>query len=168
MVSNIIYKFYKLGVKLASHLGIYGLRQREYLTICNHLISKMKKSKRLQKHIAVADLGCGHGCFVSILSKFYDVVGLDVKHYKLWARKRGEFIVGDARQLPFRSRSLDVILTLSLLEHINEWDLVIREIFRVLKPKGLYILQLPNLKHFIEPHTKAPLLFLMPDSIKKS
>jgi ubiquinone/menaquinone biosynthesis C-methylase UbiE len=55
----------------------------------------------------------------------------------------------------------------SLLEHVVKPEAVVREATRVLKKKGIVIVQLPNLQWFIEPHTKWPLLGLMPNSIRE-
>lgn len=49
----------------------------------------------------------------------------------------------DIRQIPFANNTFDVVMCNHVLEHITELDQAIDEIFRVLKPGGWAILQVP-------------------------
>lgn len=60
------------------------------------------------------------------------------------ARYKAGFVRGDARRIPVRNGSVDVVLCLELLEHVASPETVISEIARVLKPNGLLILTTPN------------------------
>lgn len=58
-----------------------------------------------------------------------------------------EFIVGDAIRLPFAESTFDAAFHIAVLDHIKEWRRVIAEVFRVLKPGGVYSFEdvlLPN------------------------
>ena len=46
--------------------------------------------------------------------------------------------------LPFRDRSFDVVMSFDVFEHIADSDGHLREVVRVLKPGGSYVLQTPN------------------------
>ena len=46
--------------------------------------------------------------------------------------------------LPFRDRSFDVVMSFDVFEHIPDSDAHLREVVRVLKPGGSYVLQTPN------------------------
>ncbi len=46
--------------------------------------------------------------------------------------------------LPFRDRSFDVVMSFDVFEHISDSDAHLREVARVLKPGGSYVLQTPN------------------------
>jgi SAM-dependent methyltransferase len=52
--------------------------------------------------------------------------------------------------------------SLSLLEHLENPAKCVQELYRVLRQGGVAIIQLPNLQYLFEPHTKLPLLGLMP------
>jgi ubiquinone/menaquinone biosynthesis C-methylase UbiE len=54
------------------------------------------------------------------------------------------------------------LFSLSLLEHLEKPAECVQELYRVLKQGGVAIIQLPNLQYLFEPHTKLPLLCLMP------
>jgi len=49
----------------------------------------------------------------------------------------------DIRSLPYRDNSFDAVFCLSLLEHMNEIDRAVGELFRVLKPYGQAVLGYP-------------------------
>jgi SAM-dependent methyltransferase len=56
--------------------------------------------------------------------------------------------------------------SLSLLEHLGNPAECVQELYRVLKQGGVAIIQLPNLQYLFEPHTKLPLLGLMPKRVQ--
>lgn len=63
-------------------------------------------------------------------------------------------VKGDALLLPFTSKSLDVIISAELLEHLQDEDksAFFKECHRVLKPDGTLIISTPNADYF-EGHT---------------
>jgi len=48
-----------------------------------------------------------------------------------------EYLLADVRYLPIRSNSVNFIYALSPLEHVERWDLVVREAFKALRSLGL-------------------------------
>jgi SAM-dependent methyltransferase len=46
-------------------------------------------------------------------------------------------IKGDVRQLPFKDESISAILSITAFEHVNNFDVALREMYRVLKPGGI-------------------------------
>lgn len=57
-------------------------------------------------------------------------------------------VVGDAVQLPFRSRSFDRVHSSHVLEHFprQQWQFVLHEWLRVVADRGQIWLQLPNIE----------------------
>ena len=51
---------------------------------------------------------------------------------------------GDVRTLPFRDGSFDAIYSMGTVEHFDDTDGALREIFRVLRPGGTAIIGVPN------------------------
>lgn len=52
-------------------------------------------------------------------------------------------VVGDGKKLPFKNNSFDVVLIESVLEHIDEPEIVIKEGYRVLKKGGKIYISIP-------------------------
>ncbi len=60
------------------------------------------------------------------------------------ARERGlEVIRADARCLPVRSASIDLVVAFDILEHFDEDHFAAQEIFRVLRPGGTALIAVP-------------------------
>jgi len=53
-------------------------------------------------------------------------------------------IRGDLFCLPFKECSFNIIVSMSVIEHLADPKRVFREFSRVLKPKGIVVLQTPN------------------------
>lgn len=101
------------------------------------------------------DIGCSWGRWcVAAAGAGFQPVGLDVHIDALAAANRvskqlqaaTDFICGDADILPVQSRSIDLVFSYSVLQHIEKARVrqAFREIARVLKPNGRCVIQLPN------------------------
>jgi 2-polyprenyl-3-methyl-5-hydroxy-6-metoxy-1,4-benzoquinol methylase/uncharacterized protein YbaR (Trm112 family) len=101
------------------------------------------------------DLGCNWGRWtVSAARKGYRVIGIDpdlgaVLAARKVARQLGvsaEFVVGDARYLPFADGSFDTVFSYSVLQHLSKCnvELTLREVDRVLDRTGKVVIQMPN------------------------
>ena len=114
----------------------------------------LKIAKRIEKHVSLAkfkskalDLGCGEGWLSEILKKKgHYVVGLDTDPLKLkLAKKNCDEIVRYKikNHLPFKNSYFDFILCSDLLEHLENPEIIIKEISRVLKSKGEALIKVP-------------------------
>ena len=163
-------RIYVLGCKLAERFGFYEARYKNYAIFISRLLVRLIYHNRSNK-LYVIDLGCGSGLFSKYFRKLATVVGIDIRYYSQWmiyeTNPSNLFILADARRLPLRSNSINVVFALSLLEHVEGWKRIMAETFRVLKQGGILIIQLPNLKYIVEPHTKFPLLSLFPKFLKR-
>lgn len=101
------------------------------------------------------DIGCSWGRWsIAAAKKGYRTVGIDpslgaVLVASQVSRQLGldcQFIVGDARHLPFASGSLETIFSYSVLQHFSKEDArrAIEEIGRVTKALGTALVQMPN------------------------
>jgi 2-polyprenyl-3-methyl-5-hydroxy-6-metoxy-1,4-benzoquinol methylase len=103
----------------------------------------------------VVDVGCSWGRWsVAAARAGYFPVGLDVHIDALAAATRVSRqlgvetaqVCGDVEVLPFRSGSVDVVFSYSVLQHIERLKVMrfFEEVARVLKPGALCLVQLPN------------------------
>jgi len=160
---------YRLGVILASRLGMYRVRYTVYIAVVSRLLGLLK---HWESGVTV-DLGSGVGFVARMVSKVSEapVVAVDVRRYDKWNSSGGggvDYLQADVRYLPLKSGGVYFVYALSLLEHVEGWEVVIKEVFRILRSPGLFIIQLPNLTYFVEPHTKFPLLGLMPGLLRRA
>lgn len=96
------------------------------------------------------DLGCGFGEFGGVFFDEPADVGLDIKRVDLRiVRERGPYrhlVQADAGRLPFRDGAFASVLSVSVLEHVDEVQRVIAEVWRVLRPSGVFVFTTPSPK----------------------
>jgi SAM-dependent methyltransferase len=98
--------------------------------------------------LLLLDAGCGTGGTTIELRRFGEVVGVDLAWEALCpARDRGlhELARGSIEQLPFRDGSFDVATSFEVVYHLDVGSDIgaLREIRRVLRPGGLFLLRVP-------------------------
>jgi SAM-dependent methyltransferase len=103
----------------------------------------------------LADLGCGWGRWcIAAARAGLSPIGVDVHIDAVAAAARiarqlradAAFACADAECLPLAPDSIDVVFSYSVLQHLDKEKAgrVIREAARVLRPRGICLLQLPN------------------------
>jgi SAM-dependent methyltransferase len=97
----------------------------------------------------VLDLGCGSGVFTRLLQeRGIHAVGLDISQALADVGKRKypglNFIAGDCEFLPICSGTLDGVLVSGLVHHLPDPSQCAREVYRVLKPGGVFVAFDPN------------------------
>lgn len=94
----------------------------------------------------IIDIGCGFGEFAVAYAEEPIDMGIDLCARDLYtATKTGKYknvTWADARDLPFMDNSYGSIFSISTLEHIENSDKVLSELYRVLKPGGILFLTL--------------------------
>ena len=127
----------------------------------------------------VLDLGCGNGCYTQELARRAAYVcGVDIQfsHLKSF-RQPIQRIQAAGENLPFASKSFDVVTMIEVLEHTRSDEQTLEECFRVLKPGGLLVLFVPNKLYPFESHPchignfsigrNIPLLSWFPESLRR-
>lgn len=96
------------------------------------------------------DLGCGTGFIIDLARDLFDSIdGVDITQAMLERVDTSGGHITLHRQpcesLPFEDASFDAATAYSFLDHLEDYSLVLREAFRVLRPGGvLYADLLPN------------------------
>jgi SAM-dependent methyltransferase len=96
----------------------------------------------------VLDVGSGTGSNLRMLRDlgFANVVGLDNSEEAIrFCAEKGLAPVryGDVCAMPFDSDSFDLVLATDVIEHVDEDNLALREVARVLRPGGKAIITVP-------------------------
>jgi len=116
----------------------------------------------------VLDLGCGEGrhAISSYLSAEVHVIGLDLSlkdirvaqtrldeftqdiaaqnQPKTASTRQCQFVIGSGLQLPFADDCFEKVICSEVLEHIPDYQAVLSEIRRVLKPGGIFAVSVPR------------------------
>ena len=124
-------------------------------------INKLNTINNIKDNSKILDFGCGFGFITAYVSSFgYDVTGVDVlEHNKLWdflSKKYNSNYLHVNTILPFKDNKFDIIIAFGSLEHTDDINQSLQELYRVLKKGGkLYIYNLPNKYSITELITKA-------------
>ena len=90
----------------------------------------------------ILDVGCGNGIWLPTAAERGPALGLDLAWPMLQgarSRTRAPLVCGDARRLPFRDDSVDVVVMFWMLYHLPEKATALGEVCRVLRPDGVVL-----------------------------
>lgn len=117
------------------------------------------------------DLGCGPGhIYEHLVYNGIDAVGVEICRHKIQIAKKnvpkGNFIVADGCNLPFKKGCFNTVISNDVLEHVPYDSAVpmLNEVDRVLTQNGLYYFSVANKYQIHEPHTLIPFLTWFPQS----
>ena len=117
----------------------------------SHAVWRSCEAKELEKYQLkrpLLDLGCGFGEFSGVFFDSVIEVGVDISLKDIFLAAKGKkykkLKCEDARKMSFKDSSFKSVLSVSVLEHIPAVDKVLREVYRVLKPGGRFLLTVPG------------------------
>jgi SAM-dependent methyltransferase len=97
----------------------------------------------------VCAVGCGPAEGISWLRAFAGsggrVIGLDADPVHARTARGVEYVIGRAEAAPLARHSVDLVIAMDVLEHVDDDAGALREIGRVLKPDGLLLVTVPAL-----------------------
>ncbi|GGO08158.1 class I SAM-dependent methyltransferase [Saccharibacillus kuerlensis] len=147
------------------YLRVYNYRDEQGAA---HEVHEMISWLKLEKGAKVLDLCCGMGRHsLSLAEKGYEVTGMDLSDVLLDEAKKEDgadrirWVQGDMRELPFEDGEFDAVVNLftsfGYFEEDAEHIRVLKEIQRVLRPGGQFIIDFmnpPHVKSHLKPYTE--------------
>lgn len=119
-------------------------------------------ARELARGRAVLDIACGEGYGSAYLSQVAaSVVGVDidpatVEHAQAnYGRDNIEFRAGSTLEIPLPDASVDLVVSFETIEHFYDHDTFLREVKRVLKPGGLFMVSTPERDLYSPPNTDS-------------
>jgi ArsR family transcriptional regulator len=105
--------------------------------------------KKISFYGNISDLGCGTGELIEKLAPqaSHTLIGIDSSsemleqaRLRLSGTNNAELRLGELEHLPMKNKEIDTAIMNMVLHHISQPELSIAEVYRVLKPDGIFIL----------------------------
>lgn len=139
-------------MEVSEYKNIYENENSHFFYVANHkiILSQVKKYLRQPQREAILqilDAGCGSGLLAKKLSRFGNVVGVDISPHALnLARKRGINVKkASINSLPFKAGLFDLVVCVDVIYHqsIQDDNKPLKEFNRVLNKGGILIIRVP-------------------------
>ena len=124
-------------------------------TLVIDIVKNLEEFRNIKRRGGIVlDCGCGFGSYYP-LTKDLNTLYLDLSYNQLKRfgkiyGLRSNRICGDVLNLPFKDNVFDLILSINLLEHIEDIDGALKELRRVLKDRGILIVVVVNRESVIK------------------
>jgi SAM-dependent methyltransferase len=109
--------------------------------------------EKIKPHHFLLDYGAGRGALheMNFRGKVKRAVGVDLHESVLLNPflDESKIILLSSGRIPYDDNTFDIVISANVMEHIREPEIVFKEIFRVIKPNGLFIAKTPNKWHYI-------------------
>jgi len=128
-----------------------NLEKMKYQPVRDAETRILKCASLIGNHSKFLDIGCGDGKLAENFAHragFSQIYGIDNdKECIRQAEKRGinAKYIDATEKLPFEDNFFDAVLCSQVVEHLDNVDILLEEIQRVLKPGGKLMISVPNL-----------------------
>ncbi len=129
-------------------------RQYEHITEVRTIRGLLKKHTSRIGHLL--DAGCGYGRLFPAYADLAEECALMDYALPLLKdanthihRSKVTFVNGNLYQLPFQDAQFNAIISIRTLHHLEKPEIFFAEAFRILKPNGVLITEIPNQCHIL-------------------
>ncbi len=121
------------------------------------LISILLSKVSNNKSCTILDVGAGSGDDLNVIKNFGAVYALDceqraldlISDHAVYEKK-----LGDVCAMPYADKQFDIVVAFDLLEHIPDHVQAVKEINRVLKPGGYFVITVPSYNSLFSQHDR--------------
>lgn len=132
-----------------------------YVRFLDHKFAYDYVTKQIKGNSSILEIGCGDGYGTSILAKhFKQIEAIDISNETIQRAKaiykldNCNFSVSTDKKLNFPDNSFDAVISFHVIEHVKNVRKYLKEIKRVLKPDGKFIITTPSRTHRLAPNQK--------------
>jgi len=143
---------------------MYALEETHFWCVARrnlalNVVRKLRTARPKESPLRILDMGCGTGGMLERLHPMGEAWGIDVEPLALaFCRERLPDLrvaLASATALPFPANVFDTVVALDVLEHIEDHEAATREVFRVLRPGGTFIVTVPAYRFLWSRHDEA-------------
>ena len=102
----------------------------------------------LKKNSKILEIGCAEGYLLKRIEEKFETYGVDVSEYAVKIARenavKSRIFVQDANNISFQSEKFDMVIALSILEHLREPEKCIQRCYQILRKNGVAVFQVPN------------------------
>lgn len=140
--------------RLETFLMTFDLGRNIYL---KGIVKDLQGMSGLPPKKKILEIGCGNGTGTRFIQQFFQPAELIATEYDAdlveVARQinKGSSILieaGDATKLRFADNEFDAVVGLSVIHHIPNWEACLDEMYRIIKPGGMFIVKELSIETF--------------------
>jgi SAM-dependent methyltransferase len=114
------------------------------------------------KNPCILEIGCSSGFMLSAMQRAMPdatIIGADVVRDTLYKLAKEQpsipLLRFDLLQCPLPSNTFDAVVMLNVLEHIEDDAAALSQVFRILRPGGIVVIEVPAGSHLYDSYDKA-------------
>ena len=127
----------------------------------NEHFARYRFAARFTENRTVLDAGCGSGYGSALFTNAQLIVAIDFSNDAV-QHARAHFALPQTRHaqarceaLPFADSSFHLVAAFEVIEHLTDWQALLTEARRVLRPEGLLFVSTPNKAYYAESRAAA-------------
>jgi 2-polyprenyl-3-methyl-5-hydroxy-6-metoxy-1,4-benzoquinol methylase len=121
-----------------------------------HFLGVLDFLKKIPESATILDIGCGAGAILRSLQPYYPnlrLFGTDISEIAITEARAHSTNINyeqsTAEKLPYSDNTFDAVLMFEVLEHVENPEQSLCEIYRILKPEGKLYLAVPQEKSLL-------------------
>jgi len=167
---------------IQANVALHTAAADEYLQEPHHRPENKERIRAILQQLqsgtqgtSLLDVGCGMGFIIDIAKEFFRVIrGVDVTPAMLErieidpSEHDIQLTLGQAENLPYDDNTFDVCTAHALLHHLHDIQPVLEEVWRVLRPGGVFYADLDPNAYFVDALEALPATGNFDSSIVKA